>query len=198
MERSDATNVQREPGDGTNVQRELGDAELVERVLAGERAPFALLVERHGPVLLGWIARRVRGAAEAADLYQETWLAAFRGLERLERPERLRAWLLGIAFHVLDKQRRARARRPAEPLGAREPPVEPQPAPLEGRELAARVRAALERLPPRQREVFELRALVGLDHAAIGERLGIREDNSRANYHQALRKLRAELEDERP
>jgi RNA polymerase sigma-70 factor (ECF subfamily) len=187
-----------EPSDATNVQREPGDGELIDAVLAGERAPFAVLVERHGPVLLGWIARRARDPAEAADVYQEAWLRAFRGLQRLERPERLRAWLLGIAFHALDKQRRALARRPAEPLGAREPPAEADPAPLEGREFAAAVRAALARLPPRQREVFELRALVGLDHAAIGARLGIREDNSRANYHQALRKLRAELEDQRP
>lgn len=182
----------------TNVHEDAGDDELIDRVLAGEGAAFAPLVERHGPALLGWIARRARGAAEAADLYQETWLRAFRGLGRLEEPGRLRAWLLGIAFHTLDKHRRERARHPAEPLGAHQPPSADVPAPLEGREFEQRVRAAVERLPPRQREVFELRALVGLDHAAIAERLGIREDNARANYHQALRKLRAELGDERP
>lgn len=174
------------------------DGELIDRVLAGERAPFERLVERHGPALLGWLARRARDEGEAVDLYQETWLRAWRGLGRLHEPGRLRAWLLGIAFHTLDKHRRGAARRPAEPLGEREPAERPRASALEGAEFAARVRAAVERLPPRQREVFELRVVAGLDHAAIAERLGIREDNARANHHQALRKLRAELEDERP
>ncbi|HVS19491.1 MAG TPA: RNA polymerase sigma factor [Planctomycetota bacterium] len=187
MDRSDDPNAPRAPGDG----------ELIDRVLAGERAPFEQLVERHGPALLGWLARRARDDGEAVDLYQETWLCAWRGLGRLQEPGRLRAWLFGIAFHTLDKHRRGRARRPAEPLGEREPALEPGPTSLERDEFAGRVRAAIERLPPRQREVFELRALVGLDHAAIAARLGIREDNARANHHQALRKLRAELEDER-
>lgn len=182
----------------TNVPQDAGDGELVERVLAGESAAFAPLVQRHGPALLGWLARRTRGAAEAADLYQEVWLRAFRGLGRLEEPARLRAWLFGIAFHALDKHLRARARRPAQPLGTHEPLRDDEPAPLERGEFAARVRAAVERLPARQREVFELRALAGLDHAAIARQLSIREDNARANYHQALRKLREELGDHRP
>lgn len=184
--------------DDPNAPRDTGDGELIDRVLAGERAPFAELVARHGPALLAWLSRRARGADEAVDLYQETWLRAWRGLGRLRSPGQLRAWLLGIAFHTLDKHRRGLARRPAEPLGEREPALEPGATPLEGAEFAARVRAAVERLPPRQREVFELRALAGLDHASIARQLGIAVDNARANYHQALRKLRTELEDERP
>jgi RNA polymerase sigma-70 factor (ECF subfamily) len=187
-----------EPSLSTHVPPDAGDGELIDRVLAGDGAAFGPLVDRHGPALLAWLARRTRGAAEAADLYQETWLRAFRGLGRLEEPARLRAWLLGIAFHALDKHLRSRARRPAQPLGTLEPAREDEPAPLERGEFAARVRAAVGRLPPRQREVFELRALAGLDHAAIGRQLGIREDNARANYHQALRKLREELGDHRP
>ena len=175
---------------------EPSDGEIIAGVLDGERQRFAVLVERHGGALLSWLARRVSGADEARELYQETWVRAYQGLARLEDPGRLRGWLLGIAAHVLGKRRRRRGTLRFEPLGAHEPTQAPAPAPIERAELFERVRDAVAGLPPRQREVFELRALAGLEHRDVAERLGIREDNARANYYQAVRKLRALLGDE--
>ena len=53
------------------------------------------------------------------------------------------------------------------------------------------MRERIAALPPRQREVLDLRLNHELDHAAIGRLLGITPENSRANYYQAVRKLRA-------
>lgn len=175
---------------------ESSDGEIIERVLGGEPGCFDLLVDRHGAALLGWLGRRCSGREEARELYQETWVRAYEGLARLEDPGRLRAWLLGIAYNLVGKRLRRAGALGFEPLGEREPHAAEVRDPLERAELGTRIQAAVERLPERQREVFELRALVGLDHAAVAERLGIREDNARANYYQAVRRLRSELGDE--
>ncbi len=175
---------------------EPSDGEIIAGVLDGERQRFALLVERHGSALLCWLRARARSAEEAGELFQDTWVRAYQGLGRLQDPSRLRAWLLGIAAHTLHKRRRRAGTLEFEPLGTLEPAARADPVHLEEAETAGRVRAAIAGLPPRQREVFELRALIGLDHGEIADRLGIREDNARANYYQAVRKLRSVLGDE--
>jgi len=53
------------------------------------------------------------------------------------------------------------------------------------------LRVRVAELPPRQREVVDLRLNHGLSHAEIAGLLDIREDAARASYYQALRRLKA-------
>jgi RNA polymerase sigma-70 factor (ECF subfamily) len=171
------------------------DSEIVARVLAGDRECFGELVERHGRALLGYLGRRT-GAEEARELFQETLVRAFEGLGGLRDPERVRGWMISIASNTLGKRRRRREPLPLEAAGTRHAPDETG-AGLEAAERRARIEHAVGGLPERQREVFELRALQELSYAEVADLLGIREDNARANFHQAVRKLREKLGDER-
>jgi RNA polymerase sigma factor (sigma-70 family) len=171
------------------------DTELIQAVREGQRERFHDLVRRHAAPLWSTIRRSVRDVDDARDVLQETWVRALERLGDLREPERLRSWLLSIALNLVRELRR---RRPFEAL-----PEEPDSAPASGRwdgsvggklELAddARaVRAEIERLPPRQREVFDLRLNHELAHAEIAALLGIAEEASRASLYQALRRLRA-------
>lgn len=172
---------------------EPSDAEIIEDVLAGNRARFGVLVERHGRELLGFLARRTRGSDEARELFQETWVRAFEGLAKLRDVAAVRGWLLGIASNTLRKTRR---RSVPEALAEAEIAAVREPDALERSDRAARIARAVARLPERQREVFELRAVHELAHEEIAERLGISAESSRANFYQAARRLRVELEDE--
>ncbi len=76
------------------------DASLVERVLAGEKAAFGPLVERHYPGALQ-LARRLLGEpADAADVVQEACLQAFLSLRALRNSAHFGAWLLGIVVNL--------------------------------------------------------------------------------------------------
>jgi RNA polymerase sigma-70 factor (ECF subfamily) len=170
------------------------DAQLIEAVLAGDRTRFTELVERHGRVLLAFLARRSRDFEEAREVYQETWVRAFEGLGSLRERNGCRAWLLGIGARILGKRRGRIV--PLEALELAADVADQRPSPreeLERGDLAARVREELARLPPRQRAVFELRALRELEYADVARLLGITIDNARANYYQAALKLRAAL-----
>ena len=74
------------------------DAELVSRALAGSDAAFSRLVERHQAAVRGFLRRMLGGGwAEADDVAQEAFLAAWQSLRSLREPAGVCAWLCGIA-----------------------------------------------------------------------------------------------------
>ena len=89
------------------------DAELVERVLAGERALFHELVDRHTHALYGALRSLVTGREELEELFQETWVRALERLGELREPGRRRSWLVSIALNLA--RERGRRRRETSP-----------------------------------------------------------------------------------
>lgn len=175
---------------------ELSDKQLISRVLAGDREGFAELLDRHSRVLWAFVRGREPLLDRARDLYQETVVRALEQLGSLRNPDHFRAWVLALARNTLAQGLRKRTE--VALVGAPESLHDERDDAcalelLEQRELRAGVRAALQTLPPRQREVCELRADRGLSHAQIAELLGITEEAARANFYQGLRKLRAAL-----
>lgn len=167
------------------------DAEDVRDFLSGDDSAFERLVDRWQRAVLG-LCERLVGMADARDLFQDAFLLAYRALPQLRAPGAFRTWLFRITV------RRARRRLLARRLPAPRSDVELVAAPPAADSLVlgedvARLRAALPRLPERQREVVVLRHYHDLSFAEIAEVLGIREDNARANHYQGLKRLRREL-----
>ena len=87
------------------------DAELVSRALAGSDAAFSRLVERHQAAVRGLMRRTLGGGwAEADDVAQEAFLAAWTALRSLKDPTGVRAWLCGIAWRKAQDRIRASRR----------------------------------------------------------------------------------------
>jgi RNA polymerase sigma-70 factor (ECF subfamily) len=87
------------------------DAELVSHALAGSDAAFSRLVERHQAAVRGFLRRALGGGwAEADDVAQDAFLAAWRSLRSLRDPARVRPWLCGIAWRKAQDRIRASRR----------------------------------------------------------------------------------------
>lgn len=86
------------------------DAELIARALAEDRAAFGELVHRHQSAVRQFLRHLAHGdAALADDLAQDTFVQAWRGLERFRGEARFGTWLLGIAHnHWRNARRRQR------------------------------------------------------------------------------------------
>jgi hypothetical protein len=98
----------------SRLPAELSDAELLDRFRrGGEDAAFALLVQRHGPAVLGVCRRLLGNAADVDDAFQATFLVLLRGASTVRRGSALGCWLYGVACRVAAK---ARARRTPSPL----------------------------------------------------------------------------------
>ena len=90
------------------------DAELVGRALAGSDAAFSRLIERHQAAVRGFLRRMLGGGwAEADDVAQDAFLAAWGSLRSLKEPAGVRAWLCGIAWRKAQDRIRSSRRSPA-------------------------------------------------------------------------------------
>lgn len=162
-------------------------AELVERARRGDRDAFGELFRlHHGRV---YRLARAHVGQGADDVVAETFLRAWRGLDRY-RPTGVpfAAWLYGIARHVVadELRRRSRVRVMAEV------PDRPAEA-LEDDRLT--LAAAIRRLPERQRQVVELKFLLGLSNEEVGRALGKSPGAVNAIQWRALESLRRMLEE---
>src|SRR5689334_7640329 len=88
------------------------DAQLLRR-FAGERdaEAFAVLVRRHGPMVLGVCRRVLDDSHDMEDAFQAAFLVLVRKAGSLGRPQLLANWLYGVAFRAAVKIRAAAVRR---------------------------------------------------------------------------------------
>jgi RNA polymerase sigma-70 factor (ECF subfamily) len=181
-----------------NEAERLYDRLLVVRCQTGDRQAFEELVERFGPRLRYFLRKMAPRGDRAEDLLQETWADVFRQLPRLQDAGAFTAWAYRIARGKANLDHRRNERRPlmsrdVELVAAAD--SEPRFSP----EDAARVHAALDELPPEQREALVLRFLEGLSYEEISQVVGCPAGTVRSRIHygkQALQRLLGPPEDE--
>lgn len=172
------------------------DSSLIERWRKGDERAATALVQRHADALGRYVASLgERDAAE--EVVQDTFVRAFASLESFRGDSSLRTWLFTIARRlVVDRRRAARRRREVGNLDDVDAATEYTA--LDGMiagEAQRRVREAVGRLSPTQREVFLLRVNEGLSYKEIAEVAGTTEGAARVHYHNALRTVKENLND---
>jgi RNA polymerase sigma-70 factor (ECF subfamily) len=176
----------------------LDDRRLVELCLGGRLDAFDVLVERHQRAVYQLCFRFVGRHEDAADLTQEVFLRAFRGLNRFRGDASLATWLYRIGVnaclnHVATRKALETPIDDAPQLA--EAGDDPAAAFARNRE-RARVRAAVSRLPPKQRATLILRVYQDLSHREIAAALGTTVGAVKANFFHALGNLKRLLADE--
>lgn len=170
--------------------------DLVARAAAGDAGAFGALFDLYGPRVHRFIQLRVREPADAEDLLQSVFLKVLQSLPRYQdRGLPFAAWLFQIVRNaVIDHSRTS---HPAAPLeaAAHHPATGDDPADLAA--LAGereRLKAALDELPPDQRDVLVYRYFAGLSTREIGALMGRREGSVRTLQFRALAALRRTYE----
>ena len=157
---------------------------------------FKALVERHSAEIYAYLWRLLRDPEQAADALQDTYLRALRAFPRLKHHEHLRAWLYTIATNRARSLVRQRARHELRQQVMTEDLADPQASVgqrVMDRESRRRVRAAVERLPSKQREALILRRYQGLSYAEIAAIGGGTPAAARTNVHLAQQRLKGWL-----
>jgi RNA polymerase sigma-70 factor, ECF subfamily len=189
---------------------ELDDESLAARAVDGDDRAFEELVTRYeGRVFR--LACRLTSDTDAPDVLQETFLQVHRHLPSFRGESQFGTWLYRIASNAALMHRRARARRPAEPLDEFLPrfdaqgkhaatPAELQIASradelLDRQLLAAKAREVLTRLPDLYREAFVLKDLEEMSTADVARALGVEPATVRQRVHRARLMLRGYLSD---
>jgi RNA polymerase sigma-70 factor (ECF subfamily) len=105
-------------GRDTPMAQPLSDEQLLSAVARGEDAMFAELVRRYERPLHAYFCRLTGQPAEAADLFQETFLRVWRGAAAFRGSSHFKTWLYAIAANVA-RSRLRRLRRREEVEGER-------------------------------------------------------------------------------
>jgi RNA polymerase sigma factor (sigma-70 family) len=153
--------------------------------------PFQTLLDHHGRDVHRYLIANV-GPVDADDCWQETWLSALRAYPSLQDTSNLRAWVFTIAHRKAIDHVRARGRRAipvAEAAELASAGAAPDAA-LPDQELWSSV----ARLPDKQRTAATLRFLLDSSYREIAEVMGISVQAARRNVHEALKRLRKELD----
>ena len=143
---------------------------------------FGELLERHEREIFAYVLRLTGNRADADDLYQETFLAAFRAWPP-PRAGNERAWLYKIATNkTIDRVRRARRVVPLGDLRLA--------APERNGVTLSDLATALKALPTGQRAAFVLRKVEGRSYADVASVLGCSEDAARSRVAEAMKKVK--------
>ncbi len=179
------------------------DGALMLRYAQGDLSAFTRLYERHKGALYRYLLRLTREHAATEDLFQEVWSRVIASRVRYEPRAKFSTFLFSIAHNCfIDHCRRAgtsptaRAEILDESSEALTDASHHAPdRQAESAQLAARLRAALERLPTEQREVFVLYEETGMGLEEIGELTGVGMETAKSRLRYALAKLRQSLGD---
>lgn len=181
------------------------EQELVERAKKGDETAFEVLVTDNEKRIYN-LCRRLTGNPEnAAELTQEAFLNAWRGLSRFQGESSFSTWLYRLASNAcidfLRKEKRRQnlsmtvslddeeeARQVELPDERYAPERE-----LERTEVRQAVAAGLERLTPEHRQVLVMREINGLSYAEIGAVLGLEEGTVKSRIARARNALRKVL-----
>ena len=157
---------------------------------------FGEIVDRHQRSVYRYLVRCTGKDDDAQELFQETFLRAYRAYADLPTNANHRAWLFRIATNLVKNYIRGRQRyrkifvadAPLPSPGVH--PTTPEQT-LHSQETARLLLNGLGALPFRQRTALLQRQLEGLAYREIAENLDCSEDSARAHVYQALKKLRA-------
>ena len=181
------------------------EQELVERAKKGDETAFEVLVTDNEKRIYNLCRRLTGNPEDAAELTQEAFLYAWRGLSRLQGEGSFSTWLYRLASNAcidfLRKEKRRQnlsmtvslddeeeARQVELPDERYAPERE-----LERTEVRQAVAAGLERLTPEHRQVLVMREINGLSYAEIGAVLGLEEGTVKSRIARARNALRKVL-----
>jgi RNA polymerase sigma-70 factor (ECF subfamily) len=181
------------------------DAALLARIRDGDKAACAECVDQHAPAVYRLAVRLMGSEAEAEDVVQETFLSAFKGMERFEGRASLATWLFRIAHNVaLMRLRKAEpvfvpVDNPGWDDGEHETPRQlfdwcclPEED-FDTAEAQDELETAVRDLPEKLRAVFVLRELEGLSTEETAEALGLSGEAVKTRLHRARLRLRERL-----
>jgi RNA polymerase sigma-70 factor (ECF subfamily) len=183
------------------------DRELITLAQRGDQAAFRRLVERHQRRAFAIAMGLVRDENDARELVQEAFLRVYRGINSFQGGSSFFTWLYRIVTNLAIDLMRKPGRRDAElqdnqaveedadfPLVSRIDGADPIDV-MRRREIAQRIQAALDALPPYHRGVILMREVEGMSYEEMAQAMGVSKGTIMSRLFHARQKLQRALAD---
>ncbi len=161
----------------------------------GQQQAFAELMRLYSEPLYWHIRRLVVSHEDAEDVLQESFLKAYRYIDRFEGRSSLKTWLYRVATNEAIRHLRSKQSAKENTLsyddGGRLLEVFEAEQGVDFNSMEAKLQRAILALPERQRMVFNLRYFDEMSYKQIAEVLESSEATLKTNYHYATEKIKA-------
>jgi RNA polymerase sigma factor (sigma-70 family) len=178
----------------TQHTKERTDLQLLRAFAAdNDHLAFAVLVRRHGPLVMRVCRNVLQQAQDAEDAFQATFLVLARKATSIRKGEALVSWLHGVAYRIaMNAKRNAARRRQRETRAKAASPVNPSWE-AAWREVQLVLDEEIQRLPEKYRAPFLLCFLENRSRADVAQQLGIKEGTVWSRLAQARKLLQGRL-----
>lgn len=177
----------------------MSDSDLVSRARQGDEAAYEALVEQHQEAIFRLAYLLLGDRSDADDVAQETFIRAFRALDRFDTARPFRPWLLQIAANLARNRRRAIGRYFAalQRMVKAEPDMFAPSAAVDSQHgESPALWQSVRRLERADQEIIYLRYFLELSEADTAETLGIAPGTVKSRLHRALGRLRGMMKQE--
>lgn len=177
---------------------------LIDKARTGDRAAFGSLIRKHQRRLYSCAIQMLGDRSEAEDAVQESFMRAFRAIDRFDGRSELSTWLyricINVSLNIIRKRKRTDSldlQDPRTPEPAADPSqnnTDPRRA-LQSAELASRLSKALDGLSPTLRTTVIVVLIEGVPQKDAAVTFGCSEGTVAWRIHEARRRLRESLGD---
>ena len=174
------------------IVRDFSESDLLRRLKLDDERAFDALFRHYSALVYRFAFSYLKSRPAAEEIVQECFIKIWEKRANLRDDVPLKGYLFTTAHHaVLNELRRDQhhLRLHGQVAAAAGPASVANEA--EYQEMEALYQAALDRLPPKQREVFVLSRQLGLSYPEIAERQGVSVKTVEAHIMQALKTMRS-------
>ncbi len=184
---------------------EPSEAELLSAAQAGDRRAFGRLVRLHQRRVYACAVSMLGDGGDADDAVQETFMRAWRAIDRFDGRSQLSTWLYRVCVNVCLNHLRKRKRHDASDLSdprVAEPTADPTQGntdprhALEANQLSGRIASALDGLSESLRTTVIMVLVHGMPQKEVADILGCSEGTIAWRIHEARKRLRVALADQ--
>ena len=172
----------------------LTDAQLLDAfVTRGDEAAFGVLLERHGPKVLGICRRVLRREQDAEDAFQAAFLVLVRCAGSIGKGEAVGSWLYRVAYRLALRAKVRASKRPTASVPLADVPAAERTPNVEWLDLQAVFDEEINRLPAKYRAPFILCYLDGRTNEEAAHELGCPKGTVLSRLAWARERLRVRL-----
>jgi RNA polymerase sigma-70 factor (ECF subfamily) len=197
------------PGSGGDSLPFDAEESLLQSLRNHEERGYETLVRRYGPQVMAIAVRYLRSSEDAADCFQDTFVAVFRSIESFQQRSSIRQWVRGVTINQCLMKLRHRQRRREESIehmlpmfderGNRIEAASPGQIAaagelLDAEQLRQSIRDGIDKLPDSYRVIVLLRDIDGYSTIETASILGIEINAAKTRLHRARSALKFLLE----
>ncbi|GGH62196.1 RNA polymerase sigma factor [Rothia aerolata] len=162
------------------------DSLLCDRAGSGDNTAFQILIQRYAPLMRAYAIRLLGGTSDADDVIQETLIKAWKKIDTVQEPSKVKSWLMTLTNRTAIDHIRSRkvTSELDEVLESADNSISPEQNAIQGSQLGA-LNELLRRLPAEQSQVWTMREVGGFSYKEIAQTLQISEASVRGRLARA-------------